>query len=71
LILGCAGCGGASGEAVRRSYQAHISNYLGPLLGGIPPSKLRAEHIAGMPATIRDATPRSRSSAPRAGRGFT
>jgi hypothetical protein len=54
LILGCAGCGGASGEAVRRSYQAHISNYLGPLLGGIPLSKLRAEHIAGMFATIRD-----------------
>jgi hypothetical protein len=40
--------------SVRRSYQAHLSNYLVPLLGEIPVSKLRAEHIADMFATIRE-----------------
>jgi integrase len=51
---------------VRRSYQAHISNYLAPLLGGIPLSRLRPEHIAGVFATIRD---RNRSIEEQRGAG--
>ena len=39
--------------SVRRSYAAHIANYLIPELGEIPLSKMRAEHVAGMFATIR------------------
>jgi integrase len=38
--------------SVRRAYQAHITNYLDPLLGDIPLARLRPEQIAGMFATI-------------------
>ena len=38
--------------SVRPAYQAHITNYLDPLLGDIPLARLRPESIAGMFATI-------------------
>jgi integrase len=38
--------------SVRRAYQAHIVNYLIPLLGDIPLGRLRPEQIAYMFATI-------------------
>ena len=40
--------------SVHRSYAQHIEHYLIPLVGGIPLARLRAEHIAGMFATIRE-----------------
>jgi Phage integrase, N-terminal SAM-like domain len=40
--------------SVRRAYQAHITNYLIPLLGEIPLSRLQPEHVTGMFDTIRD-----------------
>jgi integrase len=39
--------------SVRRSYEGHGTNWLIPLLGDIPLSRLRPEHITGMFATIR------------------
>jgi integrase len=41
-------------ESARRSYQGHGTNFLIPLIGDIPLSRLRPDHIAGMFATIRE-----------------
>jgi integrase len=40
--------------SVRRSYVQHGDHYIVRLLGEIPLAKLRAEHVAGMFATIRE-----------------